>query len=179
MKEEKNAMSDHDQNTGGTGQNSDEPVLTLQKIYIKDCSFESPNSPAIFQGKWEPKIILNLNTTSNQIAPDTLEVVLAVTLEAKIEESTAFLIELEQAGIFTIKNYDQEAMKHLIANRCPSMLYAYVREAISELVSKGGFPQLLLQPMDFDALYAHADAEQNAESETQGNAPAEAADAPQ
>ena len=155
-------MAEQDQATGATGQDPNTPLLVLQKMYIKDCSFEAPNSPGVFQGKWEPQIVLNLNTTTSKLAPDTQEIVLAITLEAKIGESTAFLIELEQAGIFTIRNFPADQLKPLIAKRCPSMLYPYVRETVSDLVTKGGFPQLLLQPMDFDELYSKANVEQQA-----------------
>ena len=138
--------------------------LTLKKIYIKDCSWECPNAPQVFTNKeYNPNVALNMNTTTNLIGENTHEVVLSVSLEAKVGESTAFLIELEQAGIFIFSGYADEEMKFLLGATCPAMLYPYVREAMSDFVTKGGFPQLLLQPVNFDELYAQADMEQQAQ----------------
>ena len=139
-----------------------QPKIQLQKVYIKDSSYESPNSPQVFTQEWNPKVSLNLNSTSNKIADNTHEIVLSVAVEAKMGDNLAFLIELEQAGIFSIEDCEPEEFKKLVGNRCPSMLYPYAREAISDLVGKGGFPQLLLQPYDFDELFLKADMTQPA-----------------
>ncbi|MBA3564460.1 MAG: protein-export chaperone SecB [Gammaproteobacteria bacterium] len=147
-----------------TGNFTDQPTassqLSLQKVYVKDCSFEAPNSPGIFKSEWKPKITLTLNSAASKLDEDTHEVVLNVNVEAKMGETTAFLIELQQAGIFVLKDYPTEQLKALIGNYCPSMLYPFARQTIANLVTGGGFPQLLLQPMNFDALFLQAEAGQ-------------------
>jgi preprotein translocase subunit SecB len=128
--------------------------FAIQKIYLKDVSFESPNSPQAFtNGDWQPQINVQINSSNQGIADDTYEVVLDITVTAKHEEKTAFLAEVKQAGIFTITGFSQENMGGMIGAFCPETLFPYAREAISELVSKGGFPQLLLAPVNFNALY--------------------------
>lgn len=155
-------MTEQDTTEASANKSTDAaPTLQLQKIYIKDSSFESPNSPQVFTQEWNPKVSLNLNSTSNKIADNTHEVVLSLSVEAKMGDSLAFLIEVEQAGIFAVGDCEPEDFKKLVGNRCPSMLYPYAREAISDFVGKGGFPQLLLQPFDFDELYLKADAQQS------------------
>ncbi len=128
--------------------------FAIQKIYLKDVSFESPNSPQAFtNGDWQPQINVQINSSNQGIADNTYEVVLDITVTAKHEEKTAFLAEVKQAGIFTITGFSQENMGGMIGAFCPETLFPYAREAISELVSKGGFPQLLLAPVNFNALY--------------------------
>lgn len=151
-----------DQNTGASSENGSQSAISLQKIYLKDCSFESPHTPAIFGEQWQPEITLNMHTNTSQLSEDVHEVVLHTTLEAKLGEKTAFLIEIEQAGIFQIAGQDEAQVKAALASRCPEMLYPYVRELISSIALNGGYPQLLLQPMNFDELYAKSDAEQAA-----------------
>jgi len=132
--------------------------FALQKIYLKDCSFESPNAPAIFSEPWNPSIQLNMHTSSSLVGENAHEVVLHTTLEAKLGEKVALLIEVQQAGIFQIMDSEGEELKSLLACRCPEMLYPFSRQVICDLAAQGGFPQLLLQPMDFDQLFAQADA---------------------
>ncbi len=128
--------------------------FTIQKIYLKDASFESPRSPQVFtDGEMQPQINVQLNTSNQLVAEGVYEVVLSVTLTAKIEESTAFLVEVKQAGIFNIVGFAEEALGGMLGAYCPETLFPYAREAISELISKGGFPQLLLTPVNFNALY--------------------------
>ena len=129
--------------------------FAIQKIYLKDVSFESPNSPQAFtNGEWQPQINVQINSSNQTIADDTYEVVLEITVTAKQEEKTAFLAEIKQAGIFTIAGFPQENLGGMVGAFCPETLFPFAREAISELVSKGGFPQLLLAPVNFNALYA-------------------------
>jgi len=128
--------------------------FAIQKIYIKDMSFETPNTPDIFSDKWEPNISLEINTAGKGIGPDTHEVVLTATLSAKIGEKTAYLVETQQAGIFTIRGLNEQELSHALGSYCPNILFPYVRETVSELVAKGGFPPMLLSPVNFDALYA-------------------------
>jgi len=130
------------------------PQFAIQRIYTKDVSFETPNSPAIFQKDWKPEIKLDLDTRSNKLADNTYEVVLAVTVTATIEGQTAFLAEVQQAGIFTIGNLPEAQLAHTIGAFCPSTLFPYAREAVSSLVNSGSFPQFNLAPVNFEALFA-------------------------
>jgi preprotein translocase subunit SecB len=130
--------------------------LLLQKIYIKDLSFESPKAPLVFTTNVSPQTQLNVRSSAQQVAPDTQEVTLTITVEAKDKDSTLFLAEVAQSGIFLIQGYSAEEQSILIGSFCPNTLYPFAREAISELVGKGGFPPLLLQPLNFDAIYAQA-----------------------
>ncbi len=139
--------------------------FALQKIYLKDCSFESPNAPAIYGEQWNPNIQLNMHTSSSSVGDDAHEVVLHTTLEAKLGDKVALLIEVQQAGIFQIVDASEEELKTLLACRCAEMLYPFSRQIISELATLGGFPQLLLQPMDFEELFAQADAAGQAKAE--------------
>ena len=150
------------ENNGNEEQSQRE--LLLRKIYVKDMSFESPNAPDIFSGDdLAPETHLNLKSSNREVAPDTQEVVLTITVEAKMDDKTLFLIELQQAGIFRIVGYSTEELRALVGSFCPGTLYPYAREAISEVVAKGGFPQMLLQPINFDALYAQAQQQPAAE----------------
>lgn len=130
--------------------------LLLQKIYIKDLSFESPRAPEIFQGSVAPQTQLNIRSSAKLVGTDTQEVTLTLTVEARDNDKTLFLVELEQAGVFLIQGYTEEEQQMLVGSYCPGTLYPFAREAISDMVTRGGFPQLLLQPINFDALYAQA-----------------------
>ncbi|HWP01292.1 MAG TPA: protein-export chaperone SecB [Methylococcus sp.] len=127
--------------------------FSLQKIYVKDVSFETPNSPAIFTMKWEPKVELNLTSQAQQLQENLLELSITVTVTVKLEEKTAYLVEVCQAGIFAMKGFTEQEMGPMIGSYCPTILFPYAREAISDLVTKGGFPPMLLAPVNFDALY--------------------------
>ena len=128
-------------------------VLALQNVYLKDCSYESPNGPRI-EGNWNPQINLDLQTSSTSLGPEVREVVLTVTVSAKHGEATIFLVEVKQAGLFVIRNISEPDLKRAISTVCPGALFPYARAAVSQLVSQGGFPQFLLPPVNFDALYA-------------------------
>ena len=143
-------MADEVQNSG---ENAQEAQFTIQRIYTKDVSFETPNSPAIFQKEWQPEIKLDIDTRSNRLASETYEVILSVTVTALVEEQTAFLAEVQQAGIFTIGNMPEGQIAHMIGAFCPNTLFPYARETISGLVNHGSFPQLNLAPVNFDALF--------------------------
>jgi len=125
----------------------------IQRIYIKNLSFETTNTPAVFQQKWEPALNLDLNTQHTQLEDHVYEVALTVTATVKNESSTAFLVEVQQAGIFTINGPTGEQLDHLLNSFCPSLLFPYAREVISSEVVRGSFPQLVLAPINFDALY--------------------------
>jgi len=128
-------------------------VLALQNVYLKDCSYESPNGPRI-EGTWNPQINLDLQTSSTPLGPEIREVVLTVTVSAKHGDATIFLVEVKQAGLFVIRNLPEPDLKRAISTVCPGVLFPYARAAVSQLVSQGGFPQFLLPPVNFDALYA-------------------------
>jgi preprotein translocase subunit SecB len=131
--------------------------VALQSVYLKDCSYESPNGPRLPTNQaWEPKFQLNMNTTADELAPDVREVLLTITLEAKQGEATLYLVEVKQAGIFSITGAGIEDLKRLIGSFCPSVLFPYAREVVSDLVVKGGFPNFLLPLVNFDALFAQA-----------------------
>ncbi len=128
--------------------------LVLQAVFLKDCSFEAPNGPRI-TGEWNPQISLDLNTSVNNVEGDLREVVLTVTVSAKQGERTAFIIEVKQAGAFLMQNLAPEEFKRAASVICPGVLFPYVRATVSALVSQGGFPQLLLPPVNFESLYAN------------------------
>ncbi len=131
--------------------------LSINKIYLKDFSFESPQTPGIFRrNEWKPQTNLNLRSTHNPVDDDHHEIVLTITVEAKEEDTTCFLIELQQAGIFEIAGYEGEELKAIIGSFCPNILFPYARESIASLIQKGGFPEFVLQPINFDALYMQA-----------------------
>ncbi len=142
-----------------------EQQFIIERIYVKDISFEAPNSPAVFTENWEPDTNLNLNTQVNPLGEDHYEVELHVTVSVKNKEGkTAFLVEVIQAGAFLIKGYPQDQLGHLLASYCPSNLFPYAREVISNLVSKGSFPEMHLSPINFDALYAQRLQEEQAQA---------------
>ena len=143
-------------------QNTTEKQLALQKIYVKDLSFESPKAPNVFASTVSPQTQLNIRSSAQEIAPNVQEVTLTLTVEAKDNDTTLFLVEIAQAGIFSIQGYSNDERAVLIGSFCPNTLYPFAREAIADIVGKGGFPQLLLQPINFDALYAQALQDRNA-----------------
>ena len=134
-------------------QAGDGPQFGIVRIYLKDVSFETPNSPEAFRQEFKPDIKLQLNTSVNKLEGDLFEVVLNVTVTSKLGDKTGFLVEVQQAGIFELKGYDEAQKGSVLGAYCPNTLYPFAREAVSDLVAKGGFPQLLLAPIDFDALY--------------------------
>ncbi len=130
-------------------------TLVLQGVYLKDCSFEAPQGPR-GNGEWNPQISLDLNTSVQPLGGDMREVVLTVTVSAKQGEQTLFLVEVKQAGAFAMQNLAGEDYKRAVGSICPTVLFPYARAVVSQLVSQGGFPQLLLPPVNFDALYANS-----------------------
>ncbi len=136
------------------GQPSDEKQLSIVKIYVKDFSFESPQTPQVFRAEeWGPKTNLNLRSTHTPIEKDFHEVVLTITVEAREGDKTIFLVELQQAGLFQVSGHTLEEDGLLFGSYCPNILYPYARETIAAMVLKGGFPEFVLQPINFDALY--------------------------
>ena len=133
-----------------------EQIFKIQRIYLKDVSYESPQTPQVFANNtnWQPAVSLHLNTESTKLENDLFESVLTVTATVKLGEETAYLIEVKQAGLFVIKGFDEARLGPMLGSFCPNLLFPFAREAIGSLVQKGGFPQLLLDPVNFDALYA-------------------------
>jgi len=151
-------------------QQNAEKQISIQKIYLKDFSFESPNSPTVFTtGEWSPKTNLNLRSSHNRGEDNQSEVVLTITVEAKHDDKTIFLVELHQAGLFQISGYDEEEFGMVVGSFCPNILFPYARESISAIISKGGFPDFVLQPINFDALYAQSQQQREADGGSGGN----------
>ncbi|MCG7599592.1 protein-export chaperone SecB [Halomonas sp. McH1-25] len=156
-----------DNNQAAQGQNQ-QLQFSLQRIYIKDISFESPNSPAVFQQPFKPKVGLDLNTSSEQVGEDLYEVVIKVTAQVSHAESgtTSFLVEVEQAGLFRIAGLQGEQLDHTLGAFCPNVLFPYARECIDNLVNRGSFPPLMLAPVNFEAMYAQKKQRQAEGSDT-------------
>jgi preprotein translocase subunit SecB len=139
--------------------------FTIQRIYTKDLSFESPASPNVFRKQWQPKVNVDLNTRSTPVDEEgNFEVVLTLTITATQDEETAFLVEIQQAGIFFIKGIEGPDLQRVLGTAEPNILFPYARENIDSIVVKGGFPPVMLAPVNFDGLYqqALAQAEQQA-----------------
>lgn len=127
--------------------------FVIQKIYTKDISFETPNTPDIFREEWKPTLDLQLGNEYSRIDEDNHEITLTVTVTAKVGDKVAFLAEVKQAGVFSLTGYSDQEMGPLVGSYCPNTLFPFAREVISDIVIKGGFPQLVLAPVNFDALY--------------------------
>lgn len=149
-------------------QQQGERQFALRSIYIKDLSYEAPNAPEIFRQEWKPETSLHLDIKLTALNEDTHEIVLTVTVTTKVGEQTAYLIEIQQAGIVSIAGFAQEELGPLFYVYCPSLLFPYARQAVSDLVVKGGFPHLVLQHVSFDSIYAQKQAEQAAQGEDAG-----------
>lgn len=132
----------------------------IQKIYIKDLSFEAPNSPGIFTEQWKPQANMEMNTSFEKLDDEHYEVVLKMTITAKIEDKVAFMTEIKQAGIFLIQNITGDALNQLLHGYCPTTLFPYARDAIASQVFRGSFPELNLAPVNFDALYLQGQQQQ-------------------
>ena len=148
-------MAEEQQAAGANGAENAQS-FRIHKVFTKDISFESPNTPAMFvsQNEWKPEVNLQLNSESRQVNGDLYETVLTVTVTVKSNEQTAYLVEVKQAGLFQVQGFDDNNRGGLLGSYCPNILFPFAREVVSDLVVKGGFPQLLLEPINFDALYA-------------------------
>jgi len=142
------------------------PEFGIIRIYLKDVSFETPNSPAIFNKESKSEINYQLNTAIESIDEDIYEVVLSITATTKQGEQTAFLVEVQQAGLFTLKGFDEAQRNPMLGAFCPNILFPYARETVSGLVIKGGFAPLNLAPINFDAIYAEGVAERAGQAST-------------
>lgn len=164
-------MTDQNQ-APAAAEEQQEAVLQIQRIYVKDVSFEAPNLPHIFQQEWKPKLSFDLSTETVQLGDDLYEVTLNITVETTMEDSgdLAFICEVKQAGVFTISGLEDVQMAHCLTSQCPNMLFPYARELVSNLVNRGTFPALNLSPVNFDALFIEY---MNRQQEVAENAPAE------
>lgn len=159
-----------EQNQATAQENEQVPFeLQIQRIYVKDVSFEAPNLPHIFHQEWKPQLGFELDTQTNQISEDTYEVVLHINVQTTLEDSNdvAFICEVKQAGVFTIKGLEGVQLAHCLAAQCPNILYPYARELIASLVNRGTFPALNLSPVNFDALFLEYLERQQAEENTE------------
>ena len=129
------------------------PHFEIQRIFVKDISFEAPNTPQTFVEEWKPEVSLNLETKSNRIQDNMHEVILSITATVNTGKKTAFLIEVQQAGVFLISGFPNDQLHQMLGSFCPNILFPYAREVVSDMVVRGGFPQLILAPVNFDALY--------------------------
>ncbi len=142
---------------------NEQPVFGIEKLYVKDLSVEVPNAPEIYLEQNAPQVEIQLNTQGRQVGEGVFEAVLTVTVTAKTEEKTVFLVEVGQAGVFRIMNIGQEQMEGLLAVACPNILFPYAREAVSDAVTRAGFSPIMLQPVNFEAMYmARLQEQQNA-----------------
>ena len=130
------------------------PLFAIEKIYVKGLSLEIPNAPAVFLESEAPEVSIQLQTGVQRLGEDVFEVALTVTVTAKLAEKTVFLVEVGQGGIFRVRNVPEENLDPLLSIACPNILFPYVREVVSDLVSRAGFSPVILQPVNFEALYA-------------------------
>jgi preprotein translocase subunit SecB len=142
-----------------------QPHFAIQRIYLKDLSFETPNTPTIFNGQGEAAVNIDLNSGAARLEESIYEVVLSLTVTSKLGDKVAYLVEVKQAGIFTLSGFNEADLNGMLHSFCPNILFPYVREAISDVVSKGSFPQLILAPINFDAVYAQHLKQQQAASQ--------------
>ena len=145
-------MSETDSQAAATPGNR---MLAIKKIYTKDLSFETPNSPAIFLEAWDPQVEVRLRTHVNAITESDSEVVLKLTLTVQLGKRTAYLLEVFQAGIFEVSGYAEAELEDVLAGVCPQILFPYLRETVSDVVTRGGFPPFILAPMNLEAQFAH------------------------
>ncbi|SDT89606.1 protein-export chaperone SecB [Halopseudomonas salegens] len=161
-------MAEQNQNNqASNGAQSDQPQVqfSMQRIYVKDISFESPKAPEVFQTQWNPQVNLDLNTRHNKLQEGIYEVVLSLSATVTNgENDTTFIAEVQQAGIFAINGLDEAGLRHTLGAFCPNILFPYAREAIDNLVLRGSFPPLMLSPVNFDALHAQAEERRAAEA---------------
>lgn len=163
MAEEENKAPEN----GATEGQQQEKGLQLQRVYLKDVSFETPGVPQVFAEQWEPEINVQLNSVTHPLGNDQqFEVELTVTVTAKKDDKSVYLIEVKQAGVFAVTGMEEQERAFVLGSYCPNLLFPYIRETISSLAAKGTFPQMLLQPINFEALYQQSVAQREAQGQT-------------
>lgn len=161
-------MADEEQ---ATSTEQPQQQFTVQRIYTKDLSFESPQTPGVFREQWSPQVNVELNTRSDRFDEEgNFEVVLVITITAKMNDKTAFLCEVHQAGVFMIRGFEGENLRRVLGTAAPNILFPYARETIDNIVVKGGFPALMLAPVNFEALYQQAQQQAKSAAEEGGEA---------
>ncbi len=140
--------------------------FAIQRVYVKDLSFEVPGAPKVFQSNWQPQINVQLSTEATALEGSYYEVVLGVTVTASLDDSIAFIAEIKQAGIFLMEHIPEEHLAQLLGAYCPNILFPFAREAIADVVARGSFPQLLLAPVNFDLVFAERQRQQAEQSQT-------------
>lgn len=162
-------MADNENHPNDDAADNAAQQFNIQKIYVKDVSFETPHTPAVFREKGELQLNMELNTQARGLDQGVYEVVLSITVTTTINDKTAYLVELQQAGIFGINGMEEEKLSAVLGSYCPNILFPFAREAISDLITRGGFPQMLLEPVNFDALFAqHMQQQQAKQDEAKG-----------
>ncbi|RPE80234.1 protein-export chaperone SecB [Vulcaniibacterium tengchongense] len=144
------------------------PAFTVEKIYVKDVSFEVPGAPAVFNEQAQPQLQMNLNQSVQRLNENVFEVVLGITLTCSIGDKSVYLAEVKQAGVFGLAGFDVQTLDAMLGTHCPNILYPYARQLISDLISAGGFPPFFLQPINFEALYAEGLRQRAAQQQNQG-----------
>ena len=147
-------MTDQTTPVAGADDAAQAAQFTIEKLYLKDVSFEAPNAPQVFNEQGQPQLSMNLNQKVGRLSDGAFEVVLGVTLTCTLNDKTVYLAEVAQAGIFGLAGFDDRTLDMMLCTYCPNVLFPYVREAVSDLINKGGFPPFYLQPINFEALYA-------------------------
>ena len=165
-------MSELDTLNGNGAAEATGPSFTVEKLYVKDVSFEAPGTPQVFNEAGQPQLQMNLNQSVQRLSDTAFEVVLGVTLTCTLGEKTAYLAEVQQAGVFGLVGFDETTLEIMLGTHCPNALYPYARQVISDLIQAGGFPPFLLQPLNFESLFAEG---MRQRAEQQGLAGAEAA----
>lgn len=161
---------------GSADTSADQRQVVLQKIYVRDASVEVPLAPSIFTRQWQPQVDVQVNSRVEDLKNDTWQITLTITVTAKLGEDTAFLVEAHQAGVFMVKGFSQNAeLGAVLGAYCPGLIFPFVRETVADLVQRAGFPQLLLQPINFDALYVEHQRRQQQGAEQPAAAPTPAA----
>jgi len=170
-------MTDETLNGAAAPAEATGPSFTVEKLYVKDVSFEVPGAPMVFNEAAQPQLQMNLNQSVQRLNDQAYEVVLGITLTCNADDKTLYLVEVKQAGVFGLTGFDAQTLDAMLGTQCPNVLYPYARQLVSDLIQAGGFPPFLLQPINFDALYAEGlrqraaqQAEGLAGSETAGTA---------
>ena len=145
----------------GAAAEANGPTFSIEKIYVKDVSFEAPGAPQVFNEQGQPQLSMNLNQKVGRLSDGAFEVVLGVTLTCTLNDKTVYLAEVAQAGIFGLAGFDDRTLDMMLGTYCPNVLFPYVRETVSDVVNRAGFPPVLLSPINFEALYAQQMAEQS------------------
>ncbi|WP_237057385.1 protein-export chaperone SecB [Microbulbifer sediminum] len=158
-----------EQNGAAANPETSNVQFQMQRIYLKDLSFETPMGAEVFKKQWKPQVNQELNTKTAKIEDDLYEVALTLTITVKLEDETAFLVEVQQAGLFAIKGMEGQQLAQALNTACPQILFPYAREVVDNVVTKGSFPALMLPPINFDALFAAAMQQAQQQAEQQGS----------